>query len=113
MLKPTGKDYLWGGTRLNDDYGKGIDLTPLAESWECSTHPDGPSYAASGMHEGKSLAEILKKYPEYLGTHPRTKDQLPILMKLIDAKDDLSVQVHPTDEYADKYENGQLGKTEI
>jgi len=113
MLKPTGKDYLWGGTRLNDDYGKGIDLTPLAESWECSTHPDGPSYAASGMHEGKSLAEILKKYPEYLGTHPRTKDQLPILMKLIDAKDDLSVQVHPTDEYADKYENGQLGKTEM
>lgn len=45
-LIPTGKDYLWGGTRLREEYGKKIDLTPLAETWECSVHPDGPSYVA-------------------------------------------------------------------
>ena len=47
-LIPTGKDYLWGGTRLREEYGKKIDLTPLAETWECSVHPDGPSYIANG-----------------------------------------------------------------
>lgn len=113
LLKPSGKDYLWGGNRLNDDFNKNIDLTPLAETWECSTHPDGPSYVASGKHKGKSLIEVLKEHPEYLGTHPRTNGELPILIKFIDAKKDLSVQVHPDDEYAMKYENGQLGKTEM
>lgn len=43
LLRPSGKDYLWGGNRLNDEFEKNIDLTPLAETWECSTHPDGPS----------------------------------------------------------------------
>lgn len=113
LLKPSGKDYLWGGNRLNDDLNKDIDLTPLAETWECSTHPDGPSYVASGKYKGKSLIDVLKKHPEYLGTHPRTRGELPILIKFIDAKKDLSVQVHPNDEYAMKYENGQLGKTEM
>lgn len=113
LLKPSGKDYLWGGNRLNDDFNKDIDLEPLAETWECSTHPDGPSYVASGKYKGKSLINVLKKHPEYLGTHPRTDKELPILIKFIDAKKDLSVQVHPSDEYAKKYENGQLGKAEM
>lgn len=113
LLKPTGKDYLWGGSRLNDDFAKGIDLSPLAETWECSTHPDGPSTVASGEFAGMTLAEVLKAHPDFLGNHPRTKGELPILIKLIDAKKDLSVQVHPTDEYAARYENGQLGKTEM
>lgn len=113
LLKPSGKDYLWGGNRLNEDFNKNIDLTPLAETWECSTHKDGPSYVASGIHKGKSLIDVLKENPEYLGTHPRTKSELPILIKFIDAKKDLSVQVHPDDEYAFEYEKGQLGKTEM
>ena len=113
LLKPCGKDYLWGGTRLNDDFSKGIDLEPLAESWECSTHPDGPSVAASGEHKGKTLSEIIKEHPEYLGTHPRVQGELPVLVKLIDARKDLSVQVHPDDEYARVHENGSLGKTEM
>lgn len=113
LLKPAGKDYLWGGCRLNDDFSKDIDMNPLAETWECSTHPDGPSLISTGIHSGKTLREVLKKHPEYLGSHPRTKDELPILIKFIDAKKDLSVQVHPSDEYAQKYENGQLGKTEM
>ncbi|MCI7725711.1 MAG: class I mannose-6-phosphate isomerase [Clostridiales bacterium] len=113
FLRPTGKDYLWGGSRINDEFGKGIALEPLAETWECSTHPDGPSYAVGGEFDGQSLAEILKAHPEYLGTHPERGEGLPILIKFIDAKRDLSVQVHPTDDFAAAHENGQRGKTEM
>lgn len=113
FLKPAAKDYLWGGSRLNDDFSKNIDMSPLAETWECSTHPEGLSLVLGGAFDGRSLASVLKEHPEFLGTHPRTKGELPILIKFIDAKQDLSVQVHPTDEYAARYENGQLGKTEM
>lgn len=113
LLKPVGKDYLWGGSRLNDDFSKGIDMQPLAETWECSTHPDGPSMVASGEFEGQLLTDVLKAHPEYLGTHPRTEGELPILIKFIDAKKDLSVQVHPDDAYAMEHEHGSLGKTEM
>lgn len=113
LLRPSGKDYLWGGNRLNDEFEKNIDLDPLAETWECSTHPDGPSFVCSGEFDGLTLKEVLKSHPEYLGEHPGTDSELPILIKFIDAKKDLSVQVHPSDEYAMEYENGQLGKTEM
>lgn len=113
LLKPSGKDYLWGGQRLNDEFEKGIDLSPLAETWECSTHPDGPSFVVNGEFEGMQLAEVLKLHPEYLGEKHIGLDELPILIKFIDAKSDLSVQVHPTDEYANDQEHGQLGKTEM
>lgn len=113
LLKPSGKDYLWGGRRLNDEFEKGIDMSPLAETWECSTHPDGPSYVVNGAFEGLKLSEVLFLHPEYLGTRHEGQNQLPILIKFIDARKDLSVQVHPTDEYAKKHENGQLGKTEM
>lgn len=113
MLRPTGKDYLWGGRRLNDEFAKNIDLTPLAETWECSTHPDGPSYVVGGEFDGQQLAEVLAAHPEYLGQRHEGESALPILIKFIDAKKDLSVQVHPTDAYAKEHENGQLGKTEM
>ena len=113
LLTPAGKDYLWGGNRLKTEFNKEIDLVPLAETWECSTHPDGPSVIVTGTHAGKTLAELLKEHPEYLGKHPGTEGELPVLIKFIDAKKNLSVQVHPDDDYARKYENGQLGKTEM
>ena len=113
FLKPAAKDYLWGGNRLNDDMAKGIDLTPLAETWECSTHKDGISIVASGEYEGMDLLSVIKTHPEMLGSHPDSKDGLPIMVKLIDAKSDLSLQVHPSDEYASLHENGQRGKTEM
>jgi len=113
LLNPSGKDYLWGGQRLNTEFEKNIDLNPLAETWECSTHPDGPSYVASGEFKGASLVDVIKEHLEYLGTRHNGETELPILIKFIDAKSDLSVQVHPTDEYARTYENGQLGKTEM
>lgn len=113
LLRPSGKDYLWGGNRLNEDFEKQIDLSPLAETWECSTHPDGPSYVVGGAFDGMELAAVLKLHPEYLGTRHKGESTLPILIKFIDAKKDLSVQVHPSDEYAREHENGQLGKTEM
>jgi len=113
LLKPAAKDYLWGGSRLNDDFAKNIPLYPLAETWECSTHPDGQSIVSGGEFDGQLLGDVLKAHPEYLGTHPRTQGELPILVKLIDARNDLSVQVHPDDDYARKHENGSLGKTEM
>lgn len=113
LLRPTGKDYLWGGRRLNDEFAKNIDLSPLAETWECSTHPDGQSFVAGGAHEGMGLDEVIRSHPEYLGSRHTGETELPILIKFIDAKKDLSVQVHPTDAYAKEHEDGQRGKTEM
>ena len=111
LLEPAAKDYLWGGSRLNDDFGKNIDLSPLAETWECSTHPDGESRV-----RGEPLSRVLARHPEWLGAHPLKttggRPELPILIKLIDARQDLSVQVHPDDAYALEHE-GSLGKTEM
>ncbi len=113
MLKPAGKDYLWGGTRLNDDFSKGIALEPLAETWECSTHPDGPSrVVASGKYKGRLLTgaettSVLSWHP------PNGTDGLPILIKFIDARKDLSVQVHPDDTYARSRSMSPVGKSEM
>lgn len=107
ILKPSAKDYLWGGDRLNRDFNKNINLSPLAETWECSTHPDGESFAF-----GKKLSEILRERPDYIGSRFYNENgQLPVLIKFIDAARDLSVQVHPDDAYARR--EGQLGKTEM
>lgn len=113
LLSPAGKAYLWGGNRLRDDFAKDMDLTPLAETWECSTHPDGFSRVASGPFEGQVLSDVIREHPEFMGTHPKSKRELPILVKLIDARQDLSVQVHPDDDYAEEHEGGQSGKTEM
>lgn len=113
LLKPVGKDYLWGGNKLNTEFGKGIDMKPLAETWECSTHPDGISQIASGEYKGLTLKELIQIHPEILGTRHKGKNDLPIMAKYIDAKEDLSVQVHPSDEYAKINEHGQQGKSEM
>ena len=113
LLSPAGKDYIWGGERLKSLFGKDLDLSPLAESWECSVHPDGPSHVASGPFAGRTLEEVLAEHPELLGTSFSALGELHILVKLIDAKRDLSVQVHPDDDYAFREEGGQQGKTEM
>lgn len=113
LLRPAGKDYLWGGARINDEFEKRIPMDPLAETWECSTHPDGPSLVAGGTYDGKKLCEVLREHPGYLGRHANEEGELPILIKFIDAKQMLSVQVHPTDAYAAAFENGQRGKSEM
>ncbi len=113
LLKPAGIEKLWGGSRLNDDFSKNIDLDNLAETWECSTHPDGESIVGSGSFKGKKLSEVIKEFPEILGDKLKGFDGLPVLVKLIDAQQDLSVQVHPDDEQARRLENTYNGKTEM
>ena len=110
-LIPAYKDYLWGGNKLEKEYGKKSGLDKTAESWELSVHPDGPSVIAEGEFAGMTLADWIARDPSVLGT-ARTGDELPILVKLIDAADDLSVQVHPDDAMALTLE-GQHGKTEM
>ena len=114
LLSPSGKDYIWGGTRLKQEFGKAaLPQDPLAETWECSIHPDGPSLLASGPERGMTLATWLGAHPDYLGSSPSVSGGVPILVKLIDARSKLSVQVHPDDVYAAREENGQAGKTEM
>ncbi len=110
-LTPAYKDYIWGGTKLNDKYNKNSGFEKTAESWELSVHPDGESFICGGEYNGISLSNYIKLNPDILGTS-RKSDELPILIKLIDAEDNLSVQVHPDDEMAQKLEN-QNGKTEM
>ena len=113
LLKPAFKDYLWGGTNLRTVYGKECDLNPIAESWELSVHKDGQSIVASGEYQGLTLSEYIDKCGrEILGTNTMAFDRFPILIKLIDAKDKLSIQVHPNDEYA-LINEGECGKTEM
>ena len=112
-LKPSCKDYLWGGHRLAEEYGVKYDGKVLAEAWELSCHPDGPSYIANGMYAGKTLQEYIDiKGKEVLGLNCRRFRDFPILTKFIDAKQSFSVQVHPSNRYALKNE-GQYGKTEM
>lgn len=108
------KDYLWGGTKLITDFNKTTDKEKAAESWELSTHPDGESIVSGGEFDGMSLSEYIKANGgnECIGHRAAEFDFFPILIKLIDAKDDLSIQVHPNDEYALKAE-GEYGKTEM
>ena len=111
-LAPACKDYLWGGERLKTQYHKHSTLSPLAECWELSTHPDGPSRIAGGAFAGMALESFVRDYPETLGTQGAAHPKFPMLIKLIDARQNLSVQVHPNDSYAAR-ENGELGKTEL
>ena len=108
------KDYLWGGTRLKTDFGKITDKEKAAESWELSTHPDGESLVSGGEFDGMTISQYIKANggEECIGTRAAEFDFFPILIKLIDAKDNLSIQVHPNDEYAMRVE-GEYGKTEM
>jgi len=105
-LYPICKDYLWGGIKLKEKYGKKTDCTPCAESWELSFHKDGKTL----LESGKTLEESVTA--EQLGTNAADFSFFPVLIKFIDARGDLSVQVHPSDDYALANENS-FGKTEM
>ena len=112
-LRPACKDYLWGGHRLADDFHIDYEGEILAEAWVLSCHPDGPSVIRNGSHAGKTLQEYLdSEGMEVLGTHCRRFREFPILTKFIDARDSLSIQVHPGNAFALQNE-GQYGKTEM
>jgi mannose-6-phosphate isomerase len=107
------KDYIWGGTRLREEYHKQSDLARLAEAWVLSCHPDGESVIANGPDAGLTLTEWMKQHGKsVLGSACARFEEFPILIKLIDAKENLSVQVHPDNDYARRVEGG-YGKTEM
>lgn len=112
-LSPAFKDYLWGGTKLREVYGKNCSFDKVAESWELSTHTAGQSRLTAGGFEGITLNEYFEKAGKaVLGKNCEKFDNFPVLIKFIDAKDPLSIQVHPSDEYALKIEH-EYGKTEM
>ena len=110
-LRPVPKEIIWGGQRLCELYGKKAPFEHLAESWELTVRKDGMSVIDSGELSGMTLEEYIASYPGVVGNALDT-DDFPLLIKFIDAHDDLSVQVHPDDAYANEHE-GEAGKTEM
>ena len=111
-LLPIWKDYIWGGNILKQKYNKYFDTNIIAETWELSSHPEGSSIICCGEHEGMTFFEFCKKFPEAIGGEYNQFSSFPMLIKLIDAKNNLSVQVHPDDAYAKLHENA-YGKNEM
>lgn len=121
-IYPACKQYLWGGEKLIREYGISSPNTPLAEAWVLSAHSDGDSRISFSegelcserkeSSEGESFAEYLKCHPEAVGSFGKAFPFFPTLIKLIDAKKALSIQVHPDDSFALSRE-GQYGKTEM
>lgn len=110
-LSPFVADNIWGGTRLITEYGIETDKDPVAEAWVLSCHPAGPSTVLNGKFKGMSLQEVYLKDKSICGKKGEKYEFFPLLIKFIDAKRDLSIQVHPDDEYAMRVE-GEYGKTE-
>ena len=108
-LKPSVKDYIWGGTYFKK-FNKGTSLDRVSECWELSTRDNDSSIIASGKDEGKRLVDVISKND--IGPVMERFPYFPLLIKLIDAKENLSVQVHPSDDYALKYEQS-FGKSEM
>ena len=112
-FSPIYKDYMWGGHEL-EKFGKSSG-TRIAESWEISGLPGNESVVLNGEFAGMTLPALLDEFPDYILGRTTTKEQgvkFPLLIKFIDANLDLSIQVHPGDEFAGKYENGRTGKSE-
>lgn len=110
-LTPSVADNIWGGTRLITEYGIKTDKNPAAEAWVLSCHPAGPSTIQNGEFEGKTLQEAYLADKSICGTKGERYEFFPLLIKFIDARQNLSIQVHPDDEYAMRVE-GEYGKTE-
>ena len=113
VLTPFVSETVWGGRRLIDEYSVVTDKRNAAEAWVMSAHKNGSSTVANGEFAGETLREVYLAHPEIGGKNCAGFSDFPVLIKFIDAAADLSVQVHPTDAYAQERENGQLGKTEM
>ena len=114
FLEPIYKDYVWGGTRLKSQLHKNTPYEKTAESWEVSTNENGKSTIKNGEYAGKTLDDIFysNKKVEVFGSKSESLEKFPLLVKFIDAETNLSVQVHPDDEYSKRVERS-LGKTEM
>ena len=109
-LDPVFTHNIWGGTKLKTDFAYNVEGNDIGECWGISAHPNGDCLVKNGEFKGKKLSWLWENHPELFGNVKINK--FPLLVKIIDAKDDLSIQVHPNDDYAKVNENGSLGKTE-
>ena len=110
FLNPVFKEMIWGGSRLRTDFGYSIPSDKTGECWAIGAHANGDCQVVGGNFDGMTLSELWNDHRELFGGIEG--DRFPLLIKIIDANDDLSIQVHPDDTYAKTYENGSLGKTE-
>lgn len=106
------RDYLWGGRRLINEWGKQTDADKLAETWELTVRDDAMSYIVNGELSGVSMREYIERFGASVVSDTFDGGRFPLLIKLIDACDNLSVQVHPDDAYA-AMKSGDIGKTEM
>jgi len=111
FLAPVFKEKVWGGRRLASELGYDIPDGPIGECWAISAHPSGDCAVSGGAWDGKPLSELWRDQREELFAGA-SGDEFPLLVKVIDADDDLSIQVHPDDAYAAAHEAGSLGKRE-
>lgn len=109
FLEPVFQERIWGGTKLKELFGYPIPNDHTGECWAISAHPNGQSIVKEGRYQGMPLGTLWTSHQELFRSNSPV---FPLLIKLLDASDDLSVQVHPNDDYAGKHENGELGKTE-
>ena len=109
FLQSVMQEKIWGGTRLRDEFGYDLPSEKIGEYWAISAHPNGVSKVANGRFEGTDLATLYAEHREVFGNRP--EPVFPLLTKILDANDWLSVQVHPDDAYGLEHE-GELGKTE-
>ncbi len=110
ILEPVIKENVWGGSRLVTEFHYRESGEGLGECWGISAHPHGDCRIAEGQYKGKTLSELYREHRELFGN--LKNPEFPLLVKIIDAKEKLSIQVHPDDAYARIHENGSLGKTE-
>lgn len=110
FLQPVFKQMLWGGNRMAKEYGYKIPGDNTGECWAISAHPNGDGVISGGTYDGWTLSRLFAEHGELFGNSK--EEVFPLLVKIIDARSDLSIQVHPNDVYAAEHENGSLGKTE-
>lgn len=110
FLDPVCTHNIWGGDRLWDEFHYAVPDRQTGECWGISANPEGESIVKNGKYRGMRLSELWQSHPELFGN--TGGDRFPLLTKIIDAREDLSIQVHPDDAYAKEYEKGSLGKTE-
>lgn len=109
FLKPVFQERIWGGEKLKQEYNYDIPSKHTGEAWVISAHPNGPNVIENGFLAGKTLAEAWNNYGELFN---KKQEDYPLLVKVLDANDNLSVQVHPDDTFAREVENQPYGKTE-
>lgn len=110
FLQPVFQERIWGGRALQDVFEYSIPSEQTGECWAISAHPNGETTVQNGRWKGWTLSQLWSKHRSLFGGVPG--DRFPLLTKILDANADLSVQVHPNDNYAAEHENGEYGKTE-